>query len=88
MAISWILSTSNELSMTFWSAAPHWRHADNVLVIVVVGDAMNVHRKGQGLVFRDGGSGGELHTLHAKIKAQHSQVDKGRKFLMSLSFRR
>lgn len=52
-------------------------HAYNVLVVIVVGDAMHIHRIGQSLTFCRGRGGCELGGLQTIIQPQYSHIDKG-----------
>ena len=53
-------------------------HGDYVLVVVVVGDAVNVIWHGKGLALCRSGSCGELAGLHSVIEAQFTHVQERR----------
>ena len=61
-------NTSNVLSITFLVInAAITAHAHDVLVVVIVRDAVHIHREGQRLILSDGRRCRELHTLHTEI---------------------
>ena len=83
----WMAITSKLLSMT---CGRRWRsigaHADDILVVVVVGDAVHVHREMTRSGFQPPLSGRELHPLHAQVEPQFAKVDERRQLWFSLSF--
>ena len=52
-------------------------NAYDILVIVVVGNAVNIHREGEGLILCNRRDSRELNALHPKVQPEFSQVDEG-----------
>src|SRR5690606_37141871 len=53
-------------------------HAYNILIVVVIRNAVDVHRCGQSLVFGSGGGSGKLYALHTEVESKLSEVHKRR----------